>query len=175
MNIRIFLPAVVLMLAAGCSSVEKKIEAVPTVGFDLVEVTKTSSKTSGKVAFIVMSAGTDVWLVTDNGTRNFVDISNVNVAGTRCSYASRNTITLSPGSVTTFKLPTVGLVGLCYTNEDQMRFINNPFSNISESSESYESLPMYFSADYIFPGISESASHTFTKSLSLNFIHKEFK
>lgn len=172
---RFFLPSVVLMLAAGCSSLEKKFEALPTVGFDLVEVTKTPSKASGKVTFLVMSAGTDVWLVTDNGTRNFVDISNVNVAGTRCSYASRNTSTLAPGSVTTFKLPTVGLLGLCYTNEDQMMFINNPFANISESSESNESLPMYFSADYIFPGVFESESNTFTKSLMLNFIHKELK
>ena len=72
---RYFLPAVVLMLAAGCTSVEKKIETLPTV----------------------------------------------------------------------------------------------------ESSKSSESLPMYFSADYISPGVSESEINTFTKSLMLNFIHKELK
>lgn len=169
------LPTAVLILSAGCSTVENKINGLPSVGFDLVEVDKTQSKTNGKVTFIVMNAGTDMWLVADNGTRNFVDISNVNVAGTRCSYTSRNANSLAPGSVTTFKLPTIGLLGLCYQNEDQNTFINNPFSGITESSESSESLPLYFSADYISPGVSESSTTNFAKSLVLNFIPKEPK
>ena len=175
MTYRYTLPAAVFFLSVGCSSVENKIQELPSVGFDLIEVAKTHSKTNEKVTFIVINAGTDVWLVTDNGTRNFVEISDINVAGTRCSYTSRNATTLSPGSVTTFKLPTVGLLGLCYTNEDQITFINNPFLNISDSSESSESVPLYFSAEYVSPGVLESSKTKFAKSLVLNFIQKEPK
>ena len=78
-----------------------------------------------------------------------------------------------PSSVTIFTVPTVGLLGLCYDNNDQLTFINNSFKNISQSSRDGLTLPLLFSIKYKFPGSFDSKQIVVTQSFDLEFLQKE--
>lgn len=139
-------------LLTGCKSVERKIEELPTVGFDPIQYSKSESFTDGKVTFRVESSGTDVWLVAKNGTKNFVELSGLTLGGSRCAYIARSKQLLPPGTVSTFVVPTVGMLGLCFNNDDQLFFINRAFSRITPKAKGRNSLSLLFSVSYDFPG-----------------------
>jgi hypothetical protein len=127
----------------------------------------------GKVSFQVASAGTEAWMIVRNGTRNFIEFSGLSLAGSRCTYSSRNKSLVSPGTVETYRLPTLGLLGLCFNNEDQSHFINQSFSNISIKEESTESLQLDFMVSYNSPGMQPTKAVKFTQTFYLNFIEPE--
>ena len=126
-----------------------------------------------KVSFQVASAGTEAWIVVRNGTRNFIEFSGLNFAGSRCSYSSRSKTLVSPSTVATYRIPTLGLLGLCFDNKDQFHFINQSFSRITFKEESSEFLKLYFMVSYASPGKRPSAPVTITQTLYLNFIKPE--
>lgn len=78
-----------ICLLTGCQSVGSKIADLPSVGFDPVMSNKSESYTDGKVTFLIESSGTDVWLLAKNGTKEFIELSDLNLAGSRCTYSSR--------------------------------------------------------------------------------------
>jgi len=162
-----------ICLLTGCQSAGSKIANLPSVGFDPVMKTKSEAYTDGKVTFMVESSGTGVWLLAKNGTKEFIEVSELNLAGSRCTYTSRGKQLLSPGSITTFMVPTVGLLGLCYDNTDQLVFINNAFKKISQKSSDGVTLPLLFSIKYDFPGLGTTKTTEVTQSLNLTFLHQE--
>ncbi|MBA8563639.1 hypothetical protein HVV49_23110 (plasmid) [Citrobacter freundii] len=162
-----------ICLLTGCQSVGSKIADLPSVGFDPVMSNKSESYTDGKVTFLIESSGTDVWLLAKNGTKEFIELSDLNIAGSRCTYSSRGKLLLTPGSVSLFTVPTVGLLGLCYDNTDQLTFINNAFTKISQKSSDGPTLPLLFSIRYEFPGSGETNTTLVTQSLSLAFLEQE--
>ncbi|EBG2148455.1 hypothetical protein FIP36_17065 [Salmonella enterica] len=161
------------MLLTGCQSVERKIADLPSIGFDPVITNKSESYTDGKVTFLVESSGTDTWFIAKNGTKDFIELSNMNLAGSRCTYSARGKQLLPPGTVSSYRVPTIGLLGLCYSNEDQLTFINHSFKQISPKSLSSNTLPLLFSVKYEFPGVSDSKETTDSQSLFLNFTGME--
>ena len=112
-----------ICLLTGCQSVGSKIAVLPSVGFDPIMSNRTEAYTDGKVTFLIESSGTDVWLLAKNGTKEFIELSDLNLAGSRCTYSSRGKLLLTPGSVSLFTVPTVGLLGLCYDNTDQLTLL----------------------------------------------------
>lgn len=162
-----------IFFVTGCQSVGSKIADLPSVGFDPVMSNKSEAYTDGKVTFLIESSGTDVWLLAKNGTKEFIELSDLNMGGSRCTYSSRGKQLISPSSVSMFTVPTVGLLGLCYDNNDQLTFINNAFKKISQTSRDGLTLPLLFSIKYEFPGSAESNSTVVTQSLNLVFLKKE--
>ncbi|MCW1830023.1 hypothetical protein OLZ31_24690 [Enterobacter asburiae] len=165
----------VLALAclSGCQSIESRIDQLPSIDFDPEKVGNTASNVDGKVSFQVASAGTEAWMIVRNGTRNFIEFSGLSLAGSRCSYTSRNKSFVSPGTVETYRIPTIGLLGLCFNNEDQSHFINQSFSHISIKDESAEYLKLYFLVSYDSPGMQPSTAVKISQTLFLNFIEPE--
>ncbi|MCL9030608.1 hypothetical protein MU666_23705 [Salmonella enterica subsp. enterica serovar Enteritidis] len=98
-------------LLTGCQSVESKIEELPIVGFDPILYNKSEAFTDGKVTLRVESSGTDVWLVAKNGTRSFIELSGLTLGGSRCAYNARSKQLLPPGSVSTFVVALLQIVG----------------------------------------------------------------
>lgn len=162
-----------ICLLTGCRSVGSKIADLPSVEFDPVMSNKSEAYTDGKVTFLIESSGTDVWLLAKNGTKEFIELSDLNLAGSRCTYLSRGKQLITPGSVSLFTVPTVGLLGLCYNNNDQLTFINNVFTKITQSSRDGLTLPLLFSIRYVFPGSDETVSTVVTQNLNLSFIKQE--
>ncbi|EHS0389583.1 hypothetical protein KUQ09_001159 [Salmonella enterica] len=162
-----------IFLLTGCQSVGSKIADLPSVGFAPVMSNKSEAYTDGKVTFLIESSGTDVWLLARNGTKEFIELSDVNLAGTRCTYSSRGKLLITPGSVSLFTVPTIGLLGLCYDNNDQLIFIDNVFTKISNKSRNELTLPLLFSIRYEFPGSDETVSTVVTQTLNLSFIKQE--
>lgn len=162
-----------LACLSGCQSIESRINHLPSIDFDPVKTGNSASHLDGKVSFQVASAGTEAWMIVRNGTRNFIEFSGLNLAGSRCSYTSRNKSLVSPGTVETYRIPTLGLLGLCFNNEDQSHFINQTFSNISSKNETTESLKLDFMVSYDSPGIKPSTAVKFTQTLFLNFVEPE--
>lgn len=162
-----------IFFVTGCQSVGSKIADLPSVGFDPVMSNKSEAYTDGKVTFLIESSGTDVWLLAKNGTKEFIELSDLNIGGSRCTYSSRGKQLIAPSSVSMFTVPTVGLLGLCYDNNDQLLFINNAFRNISRTSSDGLTLPLLFSIKYDFPGSLESNSTVVTQSLNLVFLKQE--
>ncbi|KOY62820.1 hypothetical protein AM629_06280 [Photorhabdus heterorhabditis] len=163
-----FLVSISLLLT-GCTSIDRINDTVPSIDYDLSLEAQTTANTNGKVAFFVESAGTDMFLLAGNGTKSFIELSNVTFAGSRCSYSTRKTQLIPPGTIMTFKAPTIGLIGLCYTNEDQMILISNPFRSITNKPKTSVTLPLYFSLDYIFPGQPEEKKKYKSINYLLNF------
>ncbi|EEP4004595.1 hypothetical protein HB435_002548 [Salmonella enterica subsp. enterica serovar Stanley] len=164
---------ILTLLVTGCQSVGSKIADLPSVGFDPMMSNRSEAYTDGKVTFLIESSGTDVWLLAKNGTKEFIELSDLNLGGSRCTYSSRGKQLISPSSVTIFTVPTVGLLGLCYDNNDQLTFINHSFKNISQSSRDGLTLPLLFSIKYKFPGSFDSKQIEVTQSFDLEFLQKE--
>lgn len=162
-----------ILFVTGCQSVGSKIADLPSVGFDPVLSNKSEAYTDGKVTFQVESSGTNVWLLVKNGTKEFIELSDLNMGGSRCTYSSRGKQLVPPGSISMFTVPTIGLLGLCYKNNDQLTFINHAFKMISQTSRDGLTLPLLFSIKYKFPGSFESNSTVITQSLNLVFLTKE--
>ena len=99
---------ILTLLVTGCQSVGSKIAVLPSVGFDPIMSNRTEAYTDGKVTFLIESSGTDVWLLAKNGTKEFIELSDLNLGGSRCTYSSRGKQLISPSSVTIFTVPTVG-------------------------------------------------------------------
>lgn len=163
----LFLPLFILL--SGCTSTDSKISSVPGVEFDAVLLSRTQANPTDKVTFSIESSGTDLWLIVLNGTKEFIQFSNLNLAGSRCSYVSRGKTAVAPESVTTFKMPTLGLLGLCYSNEDQMKLITMPFESVSSVQTSKNYLPTYFSVDHYSPAKSTKSQGHISYQLFLNF------
>lgn len=161
------------LLLTACQSIESRIENLPTIDYDPVLVGNTSSFVDDKVSFQVASAGTEAWVVVKNGTHNFLEISSLNLTGTRCTYTSRGKIFIPPGSVKTYQIPTLGLLGLCFTNEDQSHFINQTFNGISYQKQSSEYLNLFFIISYSTPGVQSVKPVTISQTLYLNFNDSE--
>ncbi|MGV7963810.1 hypothetical protein QPK13_22925 [Photorhabdus tasmaniensis] len=168
-----FAGLILISMLAGCQSIGSKIADLPSVGFDPVMYSKSEAFTDGKVTFLIESSGTDVWLIAKNGTKDFIELSELNLAGSRCTYSARGKQLVSPGSVSTFIMPTIGLLGLCYSNEDQLTFINNAFMRISQKPHEKVSLPLLFSIKYDFPGAEKMEAIEYTQPLNLTFSSKE--
>ncbi|EFA4233951.1 TPA: hypothetical protein ACIX34_005101 [Escherichia coli] len=160
-------------LLTGCQSVGSKIADLPSIGFDPVMSNKSDAYTDGKVTFLIESSGTDVWLLAKNGTTEFIELSDLNLAGSRCTYSARGKQLIAPSSVSMFTVPTVGLLGLCYDNNDQLIFINNAFTRISQNSSDGLTLPLLFSIKYEFPGSNKTNSTIVSQSLNLAFLKQE--
>ncbi|HGU6356282.1 TPA: hypothetical protein ACNAB0_003851 [Escherichia coli] len=160
-------------LLTGCQSVESKIEELPTVGFDPILYNKSEAFTDGKVTLRVESSGTDVWLVAKNGTRSFIELSGLTLGGSRCAYNARSKQLLPPGSVSTFVVPTVGMLGLCFNNEDQLMFINRAFSRISPKAKGKDSLSLLFSVSYDFLGKADLINNHDFQELYLLFLNED--
>lgn len=157
------------LLLTGCQSIDSKIADLPSVEFDPVISNKSEAYADGKVTFQLQSSGTDVWLVVKNGARDFIELSDINIAGSRCTYLGRGKQLLTPSSVTTLRVPTVGLLGLCYDNEDQINFINHPFKRLTSKPDEKANLPIMFSINYEFPGVENSKKLQDSQTLYLNF------
>ena len=162
-----------LACLSGCQSIESRISHLPSIDFDSVKVGNSASHVDGKVSFQVASAGTEAWMIVRNGTRNFIEFSGLSLAGSRCTYTSRNKSLVSPGTVETYRLPTLGLLGLCFNNEDQSHFINQSFRSISIKDESTESLQLDFMVSYDSPGMQPTTAVKLTQTFYLNFIEPE--
>ncbi len=81
---------------SGCQSVDSKIANLPSVGFDPVMSNKSEAYTNGKVTFLIESSGTDVWLLVKNGSKEFIELSDLNLGGSRCTYTSRGKQLVTP-------------------------------------------------------------------------------
>lgn len=164
-----------LTLLSGCASIDSKISSVPGVGFDVVLLSRTQANPTDKVTFSIESSGTDLWLTVQNGTKEFIQFKNLNLAGSRCSYVSRGKTAVAPENVSTFKMPTLGLLGLCFSNEDQMKLITMPFESVSSKQTSTEYLPTYFSVDYYSPAKNTKGQGHISYQLFLNFKRTELQ
>ncbi|EBS4348222.1 hypothetical protein DQD56_23950, partial [Salmonella enterica subsp. enterica serovar Schwarzengrund] len=70
---------ILTLLVTGCQSVGSKIAVLPSVGFDPIMSNRTEAYTDGKVTFLIESSGTDVWLLAKNGTKEFIELSDLNL------------------------------------------------------------------------------------------------
>ncbi|MDG4709002.1 hypothetical protein P7F80_23840, partial [Enterobacter hormaechei] len=93
--------------------------------------------------------------------------------GSRCAYNARSKQLLPPGSVSTFVVPTVGMLGLCFNNEDQLMFINRAFSRISPKAKGKDSLSLLFSVSYDFPGKADLITNHDFQELYLLFLNED--
>lgn len=158
------------LVLTGCQTIESRLDNLPTIDFEPELVRTSSSFVDDKVLFQVASAGTEAWIVVKNGTRNFLEVSSLNLSGSRCTYASRNTIYVPPGAVTTYRIPTLGLLGLCFNNEDQSHFINETFNGITYKKVNSEFLKLYFTVSYDSPRLQTAEPISLSQTLFLNFV-----
>lgn len=162
----IFLFAICIL--SGCSKSINELEDLPQIDFDLQPVMSSPSIQSKKVTFKYINAGTDFFLIINNGRKEFLILDAFSIAGSKCAYAARTKINVAPVSVATYKLPTIGLIGLCYSNNDQLFFIENGFKNISEKGGDIK-LPLYSMIKYHFPGNAAEAESKTVNNLYVNF------
>ncbi len=64
---------------------------------------------------------------------------------------------------------TVGMLGLCFNNEDQLMFINRAFSRISPKAKEKILFLLLFSVSYDFPGKADLINNTIFKSYIFYF------
>ncbi|MCW2456408.1 hypothetical protein EEAAV_26690 (plasmid) [Rahnella aceris] len=158
----------IITIICGCNSTSKEQEDLPTIDFDPMSIMSSPSAQNGKVTFRYLSAGTEFFIVINNGMKQFLILDSLTISGSKCAYSARQNITVAPVSVATFKLPTIGLLGLCYTNTDQLIFIENDFVNVSEKGTGFN-VPMFSNVRYHLPGKPSETEFEKFEKLYLNF------
>jgi hypothetical protein len=53
----------------------------------------------------------------------------------RCGYESQGELLIPPAAVSTYMVPNVALLGLCYTDDIKLIFINNTFNGLSKDKK----------------------------------------
>ena len=56
-------------------------------------------------------------------------------SGNRCGYESQGELLIPPAAVSTYMVPNVALLGLCYTDDIKLIFINNTFNGLSKDKK----------------------------------------
>ncbi|EJU32544.1 hypothetical protein HMPREF1144_4739 [Klebsiella sp. OBRC7] len=82
-----------------------------------------------------MNAGLEVYVIIDNGYNEFMMIDKLALYGNRCGYESQNEIIVPPSSVSTFMVPNIALLGLCYTDDIKMVFVSKKFNGLSSENK----------------------------------------
>ncbi len=77
----------------------------------------------------------EVYVIIDNGYNEFMMIDKLAVYGNRCGYESQNEIIVPPSSVSTFMVPNIALLGLCYTDDIKMVFVSKRFNGLSSENK----------------------------------------
>ncbi|CRY84294.1 hypothetical protein [Yersinia intermedia] len=158
----------IIAIICGCSSTPKEQDDLPTIDFDPISIMSSPSAQNGKVTFRYLSAGTEFFIVINNGMKQFLILDSLTISGSKCAYSSRQNITVAPVSVATFKLPTIGLLGLCYNNTDQLIFIENDFVNVSEKGTE-PNVSMFSHVRYHLPGKPSETKFDKYEKLYMNF------
>lgn len=69
-----------------------------------------------------------------NGTSTPIQVKSISIAGDKCTYVSTKNEEIGPGFSISYKAPEIGLVGLCYNNNEQIHFIKDIFLGIDNET-----------------------------------------
>ncbi|MBL2132688.1 hypothetical protein ELI69_30460, partial [Klebsiella pneumoniae] len=71
----------------------------------------------------------------ENGYNEFMTVNKLSLYGNRCGYESQEELLIPPASVSTYMVPNIALLGLCYTDDIKMIFVNNKFNGLSRNKK----------------------------------------
>lgn len=135
----VFFVACIETSLSGCSS--SVMPSVPEVMFESVPVRIEQYNGSG-VETSVFNENLSALIKISNGTAHKIRIQSMSLAGDKCAYTSMKQEEIGPGFSITYRTPEVGLIGLCFKNNEQLHFIEDLFAGI-ETKEKNTSLALY--------------------------------
>lgn len=87
-----------------------------------------------KVAAEISSRGGLTLVSVSNGASNPIQIESISIAGDKCTYISTKAEEIGPGFSISYKVPDIGLIGLCFNNKEQIHFIDDLYLGIDKKS-----------------------------------------
>lgn len=110
-------------------------KTLPAINFSPVKTVEMPGKVTGEYSVRVVNAGIDVYIIIDNGYNEFMTVDKLSLYGNRCGYESQGELLIPPAAVSTYMVPNVALLGLCYTDDIKLIFINNTFNGLSKDKK----------------------------------------
>lgn len=125
----------VTLLLSACQQPLDWHRNLPAISYTPVKTINVPGKLTAKYTVHVVNAGLEVYVIIDNGYNEFMMIDKLALYGNRCGYESQNEIIVPPSSVSTFMVPNIALLGLCYTDDIKMVFVSKKFNGLSSENK----------------------------------------
>ncbi len=110
-------------------------KTLPAISYSPVKTIDMPGKVSGNYTIRVVNAGIEVYVLIENGYNEFMTVNKLSLYGNRCGYESQEELLIPPASVSTYMVPNIALLGLCYTDDIKMIFVNNKFNGLSRNKK----------------------------------------
>lgn len=110
-------------------------ENLPAISYSPVKTIDVPGKVTGNYTVHVVNAGIEVYVIIENGYNKFMTIDKLALYGNRCGYESQKEILVPPASVSTYMVPNIALLGLCYTDDIKMVFVSKEFKGLSNENK----------------------------------------
>ena len=125
----------VIILLTACQHPPGWHKTLPAINFSPVKTVEMPGKVTGEYSVRVVNAGIDVYIIIDNGYNEFMTVDKLSLYGNRCGYESQGELLIPPAAVSTYMVPNVALLGLCYADDIKLIFINNTFNGLSKDKK----------------------------------------
>lgn len=124
-----------LFMLSACQHNPDWHKTLPSIHYTPIDTIEVPGKLTDSYSVRVVNAGIEVYVVIDNGFNQFMTVNKLSIYGNRCGYESQEEITIPPASVSTYKVPNIALLGLCYTDDYKLYFINNKFDGLTRDKK----------------------------------------
>lgn len=125
----------VVFFLSACQQSPGWYKTLPAISFSPVKTIDMPGKVSGNYTVRVVNAGIEIYVIVDNGYNEFMTIDKLSLYGNRCGYESQGELLIPPAAVSTYMVPNIALLGLCYTDDIKMIFVNNKFNGLSKDKK----------------------------------------
>lgn len=125
----------VTLLLTACHQSLGWHETLPEISYTPVKTIDVPGKVTGGYSVRVVNAGIDVYVIIENGFNEFMNVEKLSLYGNRCGYEALGGIIVPPASVSTYLVPNIALLGLCYTDDVKLIFVSKKFVGLSRDKK----------------------------------------